>query len=68
MTKQAMVDVFKAGIVPLVQVHDELCCSVTNEAQALEIKKIMEEAIPLEIPSRCDLEIGPSWGEIIDIT
>jgi len=68
MTKQAMVNVFKAGIVPLVQVHDELCCSVTSKAQALEIKTIMEEAIPLEIPSRCDLEIGPSWGETVDIT
>jgi DNA polymerase I-like protein with 3'-5' exonuclease and polymerase domains len=23
----------------------------------------METAIPLEVPSKCDIEIGPSWGE-----
>jgi DNA polymerase I-like protein with 3'-5' exonuclease and polymerase domains len=23
----------------------------------------MENAVPLEIPSKCDVEIGPSWGE-----
>ena len=34
----------------------------------MKIKKIMEEAIPLEIPSRCDLEMGPSWGQAVDIT
>ena len=68
MTKQAMVNVYKEGIVPLVQVHDELCCSVVDRSEAMKIKKIMESAIPLEIPSRCDLEIGPSWGQAVDIT
>ena len=68
MTKQAMVNVYKEGIVPLVQVHDELCCSVVGKEEAMKIKKIMEEAIPLEIPSRCDLEMGPSWGQAVDIT
>ena len=53
---------------PLVQVHDELCCSVVGKEEAMKIKKIMEEAIPLEIPSRCDLEMGPSWGQAVDIT
>ncbi len=68
MTKQAMVNVYKEGIVPLVQVHDELCCSVVGKEEAMKIKKIMEDAIPLEIPSRCDLEMGPSWGQAVDIT
>ena len=67
MTKQAMVDVYKEGIVPLVQVHDELCCSVHCKEEALHIKDIMEKAIPLEIPSRCDLEMGESWGQVVDI-
>ena len=68
MTKQAMVNVYKEGIVPLVQVHDELCCSVVGKEEAMKIKRIMEEAIPLEIPSRCDLEMGSSWGQAVDIT
>jgi len=23
----------------------------------------MENAVPLEVPNKCDIEIGPSWGE-----
>jgi len=23
----------------------------------------MQNAVPLEVPSLCDVEIGPSWGE-----
>ena len=67
MTKQAMVDVYKQGIVPLVQVHDELCCSVKSKEEALVIKKIMEDAIPLKIPSKCDVELGDRWGNTTEI-
>jgi DNA polymerase I-like protein with 3'-5' exonuclease and polymerase domains len=67
MTKQAMVNVYKEGIVPLVQVHDELCCSVSSKEQAFHIVEIMEKAIPLEIPSLCDLEMGESWGNTVEI-
>ena len=67
MTKQAMVDVYKQGIVPLVQVHDELCCSVKSKEEALVIKKIMEDAIPLKIPSKCDVELGDRWGNTEEI-
>ena len=62
-----MVDVYKQGIVPLVQVHDELCCSVKSKEEALVIKKIMEDAIPLKIPSKCDVELGDRWGNTAEI-
>jgi len=62
MTKQAMVDVFESGTVPLLQIHDELAISVKTPEQAEEIARMMENAVPLEIPSRCDIEIGNSWG------
>jgi DNA polymerase I-like protein with 3'-5' exonuclease and polymerase domains len=37
--------------------------SVKTVDEAQEIARIMETAIPLEVPSKCDIEIGPSWGE-----
>jgi DNA polymerase I-like protein with 3'-5' exonuclease and polymerase domains len=63
MTKQAMVDLYEAGELPLIQVHDELGCSVMNADHARRIKKVMEEAIELRVPNKCDIDLGPSWGE-----
>ena len=63
MTKQAMVNLYKAGHLPMVQIHDEIAMSVKTVDEAQEIARIMETAIPLEVPSKCDIEIGPSWGE-----
>jgi len=63
MTKQAMVNLYQAGHLPMVQIHDEIAMSVKSKDQAAEIATIMETAVPLEVPSKCDIEIGPSWGE-----
>ena len=63
MTKKAMVDMYKKGKLPLIQIHDEIAMSVKSEAEAKEIAEIMVQAVPLEVPSQCDIEIGPSWGE-----
>jgi len=63
-TKKAMIDVFKEGITPLIQVHDELDISVYSEEQKQKVIEIMRDAVPLEVPSKVDCEIGPSWGEV----
>ena len=63
MTKKAMVDIYKSGRLPMIQVHDELAMSVKDRAEAEEVSKIMVGAVPLEVPSQCDIELGPSWGE-----
>ena len=63
MTKKAMVDLYKMGKLPMVQIHDEIAMSVKSVDEANEIARVMESAIPLEVPSKCDVEIGPSWGE-----
>ena len=63
MTKQAMVNIHKTGRVPLIQIHDEIAISVKNREEAKEVAEIMENAVTLEVPSKCDVEIGPSWGE-----
>jgi DNA polymerase I-like protein with 3'-5' exonuclease and polymerase domains len=62
MTKKAMVDLYKEGIIPHIQVHDELDISVNNNAD--KIKEIMESAVDLEVPNKVDYESGPNWGQI----
>ena len=64
MTKKSMLELYKEGIVAHIQIHDELCVSVENKSQADRIKKIMEEAVTLEVPNKVDYEEGENWGEI----
>ena len=62
-TKKAMVDIYEQlGIVPLIQVHDELDCSVKNEKEVKNIKEIMENCVDLHVPSKVDINVGESWG------
>ena len=59
-----MVDVHKElGIIPLIQVHDELDCSVKDENEGKKVKEVMENCVKLEVPSKVDINIGESWGE-----
>ncbi len=64
MTKKAMVDLHKRGIVPHIQIHDELCVSIRDNIEAAKIKSIMEHTIKLEIPNKVDYESGPNWGTL----
>ncbi|MCP4896069.1 MAG: hypothetical protein GY906_03760 [bacterium] len=66
-TKMAMVALHEAGLPIQLQVHDEICSSVDNIEQAREIAHIMENVIELRVPSKVDIEIGPSWGEAVEI-
>ena len=63
MTKKAMVDIHKLGITPLIQIHDEVAVSVSSKEQVNSIVHAMENAVQLGVPSKVDVEIGPSWGE-----
>ena len=64
MTKKAMVDLYKEGITPHIQVHDELDISVESAEHADKIKQIMEGAVTLEVPNKVDYESGANWGNI----
>ena len=61
MTKKAMVDLYEKGIVPHIQIHDELCFSTTDHEAEL-IKETMEQTILLEVKNKVDYESGPNWG------
>ena len=64
MTKKAMVLLYEKGIVPHIQIHDELCVSIRNDAERNTVHETMENAIPLEIKNKVDYEYGPNWGNI----
>ena len=62
-TKKAMVNLWKdVGVIPMIQIHDELNVSVASETQVKEIKEIMESAVELHVPVKCDAEIGKKLG------
>ena len=66
MTKKAMLELYKEGIVAHIQIHDELDLSVESDAQAKKIIEIMENAVSLEVPNKVDYESGKTWGDIYD--
>ena len=63
-TKKAMVDIYEElKIIPLIQVHDELNCSVKDDRMAVKIKNIMETSMKLKVPSNVDYKIKDNWGD-----
>lgn len=67
--KRAMLQCYEDGVfnetgVPRLTVHDELDFSDPGgkDAAFAEMQRIMETAIPLRIPVRADMEMGPDWG------
>jgi len=65
MTKKAMIELHSnLGIIPHIQVHDELDISVATPTHAEKIKEMMEHAVNLEVPNKVDYESGKNWGII----
>jgi DNA polymerase I-like protein with 3'-5' exonuclease and polymerase domains len=68
MTKLAMIELWKEGIVPHLQIHDEVDISIENHAQAKKVVEIMEDCVDMAVPLLVDAELGQSWGEVKEIT
>ena len=66
MTKKAMVDLYNEGVIPHIQIHDELDISVESDDAANKIIEIMENAVSLKVPNKVDYESGKTWGDIYD--
>jgi DNA polymerase I-like protein with 3'-5' exonuclease and polymerase domains len=62
-TKMAMVMAWREGIVPLLQVHDELDASVETEAAGLRLAEIMSTCVKLTVPINVKAEFGRNWGD-----
>ena len=63
MTKKAMQMLYAEGIVPHIQVHDELDFSIESPEQIKKIKDIMENCVELAVPIKVDVDLGPNWGD-----
>ena len=63
-TKQAMIELYKENFIPLIQIHDELTLSFDGSKETKnKIIEIMENALPLTVPSKVDCDVGKSWGD-----
>ena len=62
-TKLWMLAVYRAGIVPLLQLHDALICSVRSKEEGELIARLGSEAVQLNVPIRVDLKFGKTWGD-----
>lgn len=61
-TKKALLQCAKEGLLPLLQMHDELCFSSGDERSANRPAEIMRDIVPLLVPVKVDNEHGPDWG------
>lgn len=61
-TKAAMVALDAAGFDMIIQVHDEIAFSIRDPKEGEAAAEIMRNCVPLELPSKVDVEVGPSWG------
>ena len=64
-TKLWMRACWREGIVPLLQMHDSLDCSVTSREQGELVARLGCDAVQLEVPMRVDLKFGKSWGDAV---
>jgi hypothetical protein len=60
--KMAMRECWREGIVPMLQMHDELDISVSRRETADRVAEIMRDVVRLQIPVQCDVEFGKTWG------
>lgn len=72
--KKGLVDAEEAGLFdkvgyPHITVHDELDFSYHDDLRKefIELKHVMEHAIPLLVPMIMDTEIGPNWGDLKEV-
>lgn len=50
------------------QVHDELDFSCESVDKAKEVAEIMSTAFPSKVPFKVDVEVGPNWGEVKEVS
>jgi DNA polymerase I-like protein with 3'-5' exonuclease and polymerase domains len=61
-TKMAMRACWQEGLLPLIQLHDELGFSVGEERQVTRASELMRDVVELKVPVMVDAEVGVNWG------
>lgn len=60
--KKGYLDAWDAGYLVVLPLHDEgNWADIENEKQAKEIKTLMENAVQLALPTKCDLDFVERW-------
>ena len=67
MIKVALRDLWRAGIKPLLTIHDENDFSMPNTQVAQDAAEIMRNCMRLEVPMKVDIDYGRSWGEAVEM-
>ena len=62
-TKKWLLACCREGIMPMLQMHDALECSVSTAEQGEMVARLGCEAVSLEVPMRVDLKFGRTWGD-----
>lgn len=62
MTKLSMRACWQEGLLPLLQMHDELDFSFDNKGDALRAEELMRDTVKLQVPVVVDAEFGDTWG------
>lgn len=60
--KQAIIDLDSEGMLPILQVYDECGMSVSSHEDGLKMCRIMENALPGEVPALVEPSFGQNWG------
>jgi len=55
--------IWRSGLTPLLQMHDELDFSFSEESQAKRAVECMRDTVTLEVPVVVDAEFGVNWGK-----
>lgn len=58
----ALIALDKAGFTVISSIHDEINLEVSSVEEALEAKRIMENAVTLRVPVVAELKLGTTWG------
>jgi DNA polymerase-1 len=65
MTKLAMRELWREGMVPHIQIHDELDFSIFNKEQSEMVIDKMVNCVDMRVPLVVDYESGDNWGEAV---
>jgi DNA polymerase I-like protein with 3'-5' exonuclease and polymerase domains len=63
-TKRWMLDCWREGIVPLLQMHDGLELSIGDPAQAERVAALARETVSFDVPMPADIKYGRTWADV----
>lgn len=63
MTKKAMLDIYRAGFLPALTVHDELDASIDGPKDLKLIHECMRDAVKTLVPIVAEMCVGSTWAD-----